>query len=256
MKLFKPLLLASVLVIAAACKDPKPREEASTKKPTVASSETHDGGTSVAIAIDFSKSFAPFDAQKQTAIRALMAAINRAFTDRWPSGTVYLSAVGSSSLGQVPPCGPAVTYRQTLVPSALNQQQGRIVSKAVLAEWIEECVSRVVERSKAVEGYTDISGAIALAADWARTTSGRKLLCVFSDFVEDLPRGAERANFKLNGERVLMLWAPQSTDLGAPNKLFERLSGWEQAFSKAGASAVSRLQIAGLTSEQVSEWIQ
>src|SRR5204862_7670308 len=118
----------------------------------------------------FSRSFAPFDPEKKLALGALMQALKNALTQRWPSGTIYVSAVGTSSLKQVPPCGPAVSYRQLLIASSVKKE-GQITSKGVLDQWTSECVTQLVKRSANVEEYTDLSGAVALAADWAMAAS-------------------------------------------------------------------------------------
>jgi hypothetical protein len=248
-------ILGSALAVYAVGCSPAGHAEANAPMATAQTAAAQED-TSVAIAIDFSKSFAPFDLEKKNALNALLQAVKTGLKDHWPSGTVYVSAIGTSGLKQTPPCGAAMSYRQTLITSPATTKEGQITSKGALDQWGIECVAQLVKRSARVEDYTDISGAIALAADWTRPGTGRKLLCVFSDFVEDLPQGSERAAFKLNGERVLMLWAPQSSDRSAATQMFQRLDEWEQRFRKAGASMVLRVQIAGLTADRMASWIQ
>jgi hypothetical protein len=82
------------------------------------------------------------------------------------------------------------------------------------------------------------------------------VLCVFSDFQEDLPSGSKPAAFRLTGERVLMLWAPESHDQTDPGQMKSRLQEWEQRFKASGASDVLRLPVAGLRRAGVESWIQ
>src|SRR5687768_8029314 len=74
----------------------------------------------VTLLLDFSQSFAPLVGEKETALRAVMQALESALTQKWTSGTIYVAAIGSSSLNQQPPCGPAITFRPSLIGSAVS----------------------------------------------------------------------------------------------------------------------------------------
>jgi hypothetical protein len=210
----------------------------------------------VTLLLDFSQSFAPLVGEKETAVRTVMQALENALTQKWTSGTIYVAAIGSSSLNQQPPCGPAITFRPSLIASALSAAKGEIRERGVLQQWFIECLRLIRKQSGAPQQFTDISAAVAVSSDAARLSRNAKFLAIVSDFVEDLPKGNEAAPFKLTGERVLMLWSPETRDQQNPNGLFNRLDRWEQRLKSAGASAVVRLPIAGLTASGVDAWIR
>jgi hypothetical protein len=207
------------------------------------------------IIVDLSKSFSPIDKEKEAALRGVAEAVVQLLTHSWPSGSLYVSAIGKSSLTLDAPCGSAITYEPRLIQSDTNDRsKTKITRPDLLKSWVSECLGLIKRRSAREEPFTDISGAVAMAARSMKDVSGQKLLCIMSDFVEDLPRGNLRAEFSLSGERVLMLWAPQSRDPKDPNQLFKRLADWEERFKRAGASEVVQVPIAGFTNEQVTKW--
>ena len=216
-----------------------------------------DSPGSAIIIVDLSKSFAPIDEAKEAALRGVTDVLQQVLTQAWPAGSVYVSAIGSSSLTLDAPCGPAITYEQQLLRVDPHKSaSARITRSEVLKRWFTECVRRIHQRSAKEEPFTDISGAVAIATISTKTVAGSKLLCILSDFAEDLPKGNQRAEFVLKGERVLMLWGPQRSDEKDPNRLFNRLAQWEDRFRRAGASEVLSLPIAGFTSEKVKQWTQ
>jgi hypothetical protein len=86
--------------------------------------------------------------------------------------------------------------------------------------------------------------------------AGRKFLVVFSDFVEDHPKEAVETRFTLSGERVLMIYRAESSDLADPNRLFARLAVWEQRLKRAGAASVVRLPTDGITPSTVAKCLE
>jgi hypothetical protein len=210
----------------------------------------------VVIAVDFSKSFAPLDSPKTAALQTLANALQTAMTKRWPSASLYVTPIGNASLLASPPCGPAILYQGLLIaPRETNPTNRTISQPSVLSKWWTECIQQLTAKSQHVEAFTDISGAVALAAQSMRLSSGPKLLGIVSDFVEDLPKGNLAADFQLSGERVLLMYGPETSDGRNPSVLTKRLSDWEQRLQSAGASRVVRVPIAGLTAESLQTWI-
>lgn len=208
------------------------------------------------VIVDMSKSFAPLDGTKVSALKAVTDGLYEVLTKSWPSGSVYVTTIAASSLRTDGPCGPPMVYKQQLLHLSNGKARGTsITTPDVLTQWFQECVGLVKKRSEKPEMHTDISGAVAMAAEAAREVSGPKLLCVVSDFVEDLPQGNKPAQFVLSGERVLMLWAPQETDATDPNQMFARIKGWEDHFRKAGASQVVTAPVTGFTAGSLQRWI-
>ncbi len=101
------------------------------------------------------------------------------------------------------------------------------------------------------EPATDISGAVALAADVARLVSGLKVLIVLSDFQEELPRGHKPTPFRLSSERVVMLYRPDVRDTPSGDEMYQRLQDWERRLKAAGASTVCRVPIKGVLAESI-----
>src|SRR2546429_6761314 len=76
---------------------------------------------------------------------------------------------------------------------------------------LQACTKTVVRASTAGSersAYTDISGAVALAAEQGQSVLGPKYIVIVSDFIEDLPPGKRPIRLQLNGERILLLHRP------------------------------------------------
>jgi hypothetical protein len=114
-------------------------------------------------------------------------------------------------------------------PSQANAQ------KLALAQKLD-AFARGAERSE----YTDIPGAMMLAAEYLREVpSGSRVMLVFSDMREDLPKGAKRklAESEFEGiEIVAMNLKRLASDNANPARFRGRLSRWERAVTNSGAS--------------------
>jgi hypothetical protein len=88
--------------------------------------------------------------------------------------------------------------------------------------------------------HTDIPGAMMLASEYLEETgAGSRVMLVFSDLQEDLPRGATRtlSASELTGTRVVAMNVKRlAQDRADPAVYRERLSGWEQRVAAAGAA--------------------
>jgi hypothetical protein len=96
-------------------------------------------------------------------------------------------------------------------------------------------------QSRARARYTDISGALLLAAEYLRETrAGHKGILVFSDMKEELPRGSRRSlgAGELEGIEVTAMNVKRlAADNLDPAEYRKRLSDWGQKLTAAGAAS-------------------
>jgi hypothetical protein len=89
--------------------------------------------------------------------------------------------------------------------------------------------------------FTDISGALMLAAEYLRETrAGKKTIVIFSDMKEELPPGAKRSlgPRELEGIDVVALNVKRlAADKLDPTAYRKRLSGWASRLSQSGAAS-------------------
>jgi hypothetical protein len=213
--------------------------------------------TSVVILLDFSASFAPLNKEDEQALNVLADSLFQK-AQEWAPVVVRWAVIGSSSLFTDPPCGPAVQFAPKLLPGLGNPAGSTSISdRGVFQAWLRECVQQSVKKSRATHKYTDISGALALAAE---TASGveRRFIVVLSDFVEDREPGSVPLKLALKGEKVkvMMLYRPEAGDRLDPARLFNRLSEWETRLMAAGASGVCRIRVADAVSGTVTSCLK
>lgn len=88
--------------------------------------------------------------------------------------------------------------------------------------------------------YTDIQGAMMLGTDYLRElASGSRVMLVFSDLEQDLPRGARRRiqEKEFDGIQVVAMNVKRlRADNADPEAFRARLAGWEQEVRKGGAA--------------------
>jgi hypothetical protein len=88
--------------------------------------------------------------------------------------------------------------------------------------------------------HTDIPGAIMLASEYlGETAAGSRVLLIFSDMQEDLPRGETRhlAAQELAGTRVVAMNVKRlERDQADPAIFRTRLDGWGERLAAAGAA--------------------
>ena len=207
--------------------------------------------TSVIILVDMSASFAPLIPEDRTALESLADAIVRMTAQQaegWEQPVKLMWAViGSSSMKQTPPCGPAIQFRGMIA----GRRPGVITRADSLRIWFKACVLRLMGGAAPPERYTDISGAVALASEVARQIQGLKVVFMLSDFAEDLPPGDSPARFALRGEHVVLLYRPDARSRQGSDQVLARVREWETRLRGAGASSVCRLPIKGITAGSV-----
>lgn len=205
--------------------------------------------TSVVILLDFSQSFAPLKSEDEQALNALADSLLQQARQEWETPVlVRWAVIGSSSLFADPPCGPAVQFAPKLLQGLGNPNGSTSISDVgVFQAWLRECIQQSVKKSQTTQKYTDISGALALAAETASAVK-RKFIVVLSDFVEDREPGSAPLKIALKGEKVMMLYRPEAGDRQDPARLFNRLSGWEKTLVAVGASGVCRVPVVGAVS--------
>ncbi len=208
--------------------------------------------TSVIILVDMSASFAPLTPQDKVALESAAEAALRFSseeTEGWQQPVKFFwSVIGSASMRQQPPCGSAIEFRTIIGP---RRPSGTIRSADNLRTWFQACVLRFMGGAVPVQRYTDISGAIALAAEVDRPITGLKVLFVLSDFLEDLPHGDTPSTFVLSGEHVVLLYRPDLRSGQSGDQVFARVQAWERKLRAAGASHVCRLPVQGITAGSI-----
>jgi hypothetical protein len=200
-------------------------------------------GSSVVVLVDFSKSFVPLS-QDERALREVSEATAELAQREWqPPVAVLWSRIQTASLVASPLCGP-FQFQQSLIKRD-NEDPAQIAQK------LEDCTKSTVRASTVSAEqapYTDISGAIALAAEQGESIVGSKYLIIISDFIEDLSPGKRPVKLQLNGERVLLLHrtGTEHTPMALVDHL-DRIRGWSDALRRAGASSVVALPLNSVT---------
>ncbi len=96
-------------------------------------------------------------------------------------------------------------------------------------------------RARTRARYTDISGALLLAAEYLREThAGQKTILIFSDLREELPPGAKRklGAKELEGIQVVAMNVKRlEADKLEPAAYRERLATWQSRLTASGASS-------------------
>jgi hypothetical protein len=216
------------------------------------------GPTAVSVIVDFSGSFVgPADPAKLTGLRnedaralnAVAEAVAEVASKFWhpPLKLVWTRIVGSSRLAE-PLCAPLETDPRLVKPT------GAIGTRQEIEQVLKECVERVVGESRKPQSHgphTDISGAIAGAAEMAERGYSERVLVIFSDFREDLPPGARAAEFRLHGERVVMLHRPGTDEPEQVAGYLRRLEHWKKRLLSRGASSVAVLPVFGTANSRV-----
>jgi len=116
-------------------------------------------------------------------------------------------------------------------PSRANAQKLALAGK----------LDRFAQSKAHAARYSDISGALLLAADYLREThAGRKSIVIFSDMKEELPPGSRRALVpgELEGIDVMAMNVKRlAGDNRNPTGYRNRLGEWGTRLTKAGAAS-------------------
>ena len=209
--------------------------------------KSRSSGTSVVVLVDFSKSFAPLVGDQQ-ALEQLAAATSELAQREWqPPVEILWSRIQTASLISGPLCGP-FQFQQSLIKRD-NDDSSQIGDK------LQACTKSVVRASTAGSersAYTDISGAVALAADQGQSVVGSKYIVIVSDFMEDLPPGKRPIRLQLNGERVLLLHrlGTEKTPPSLGDHL-ARIQRWSEELREAGAASVVALPLSSITQQRI-----
>jgi len=119
-------------------------------------------------------------------------------------------------------------------PTTANEQ------KLKVAKTLDE-----FSKGKAQSNMTDISGALMLCSDYLKATgSGTKVMFVFSDMNEELPKGVVRkfADDEFNGiDLVAMNIIKLNKDSANPEVYRKRLEKWEKRTTASGARSWNTL---------------
>jgi hypothetical protein len=106
--------------------------------------------------------------------------------------------------------------------------------KRVFAQKVDDFVKNV-ESSP----YTDISGGMLQAIEWLdESKAGKRIILVFSDMEEELPKGHVRDfPFRFNNTHVVALNVTKlRTDIVDPRKYLDRLSVWQEKVESSGGT--------------------
>jgi hypothetical protein len=195
------LVLASALLALFGCSDGRSYAQA------------------VAVLIDVSGTYAD---QKPEVARIVKREI---LPELVPGDTILIVRIDSES------------YRKANVEALLtldNRPSHANAQKLELARKLDAFSARD-ERSS----YTDIPGAMMLAAEYLRETgAGSRAIVLFSDMQSDLPPGAKRhfGEHEFEGIHVVALNVKQlERDNANPDVLRSRLASWERDVTHAGA---------------------
>jgi hypothetical protein len=105
--------------------------------------------------------------------------------------------------------------------------------------------------------YTDIPGAIMLASEYLEETeAGSRVLLIFSDMQEDLPRGSVRdlEPDELAGTHVVAMNVKRlERDQADPSRFRGRLDGWGERVAAAGAAEWRSFMDPGKLTEYLEE---
>lgn len=197
----KPLALAGALLALTACSDARSYSQA------------------VAVLIDVSGTYAD---QTPEVARIVKREILPALV---PGDTLAIVRIDSES------------YKKANVEALVtldNRPSHANAEKLDLAKKLDAFAARG-ERSQ----YTDIPGAMMLAAEYLRETGAKsRAIVLFSDMQSDLPPGTKRhfSEHEFEGIRIVALNVKQlARDNANPDVLRSRLASWEQEVTHAGA---------------------
>jgi hypothetical protein len=216
------------LLATASCsrhEPPPPKKDAARELPTFAT-----------ILVDYSASFAPLEQNDRLALKELGNALSILAVQEWsPPTTIVWRRIGSTSTVPPPLC-EVMEYKQSIIGAASSGER--------LRTQLDTCAETVVKNSraeKAAEPFTDIGSAIMMAAqNWA-SLQGTKAIIILSDMKEDLPINTNPTTINLNGETVLLVHRPGTTESQDPTAYLERIENWQERLRAAGAKNVRAL---------------
>ncbi|HXG06027.1 MAG TPA: hypothetical protein VNI77_01715 [Nitrososphaera sp.] len=216
----------------------------------ISESQSGQQGASVVVLIDFSKSFPAsyrsdgsmvygFRLEDHRALDALVTVLAELASGTPTFKTVW-TQIQTSSITQNPVCPPIE------MTHGIIKREHALTTREQLRDTLKKCVATVMLQGKdqnKLGNFTDISGAIAMAADIGSAQYTERILVIISDFLEDLPPGSTPAHFQLNGERVVLLHRPGTDEQENISAYLSRIQGWKQKLLQHGAKTVASLPV-------------
>jgi hypothetical protein len=210
--------------------------------------------SAVTVMFDFSKTFAPYDLQDETAISQVGEMIVDAIKSGWltPPVKVQWAAFGDQGLSPSAPCGPPLVLRPTLTPTQSTGLDSKVLHNVKQFEIaIGQCAKAVRALSHSAEAYTDVSGAMAFAAKAVAEAKTKRVVVIYSDLLEDLPSGRQPSTYDLAGDDVIVVWRPGLDDRRQPVEVQKRVEAASKAYRERGAARVCDFPVQSITDGDV-----
>lgn len=226
-------------------------------------SQSEQRWASVVVLIDFSKSFPAtyrsdgsmvygFRLEDHRALDALATVLAELASQTTTFKTVW-TQIQTSSITQNPLCPPIE------MTHGIIKREHALTTREQLLDTLKKCVATVMLEGKdqnKLGNFTDISGAIAMAADIGSAQYTERILVILSDFLEDLPPGSTPAHFQLNGERVVLLHRPGTDERENITAYLSRIQGWKQKLLQRGAKTVAALPVFAVSETRLRAALQ
>lgn len=212
--------------------------------------QSEQQGVSVVILIDFSKSFPAsyrsdgslvygFRREDRRALDALVTVLVELASET-SIFKIAWTQIQTSSITQNPIC-PPIEMKARII-----KREHFLTTKEQLRDTLKKCIETVMLQGKdqnKLGNFTDISSAIAMAADIGSAQYAERIIVILSDFLEDLPPGSTPARFQLNGERVVLLHRPGTDERENISAYLSRIKLWKQKLLQRGAKTVASLPV-------------
>lgn len=239
-------VIGILILVCCACNQPSSSEARATMPPNeLPATELPSFAT---VIVDFSASFAPLSQIDRLALKETARAIADLAVQDWaPPTTVVWRKIGTASITQRPLCD-VIEYKRSII--------GAVGSAENLRTQLDGCAESIIRASRekpSQEPYTDISGGIMMSVQNWNAMSGRKVLIILSDFLEDLPKTATPVPLTLQGEAVLLLYRPGTTETEDTAPFLERIANWQARLLASGARSVAILPIFWTTADTVKQ---
>ncbi|HLG54936.1 MAG TPA: hypothetical protein VI485_06370 [Vicinamibacterales bacterium] len=205
-------------------------------------------GAAVTVLVDFSKSFIPEAKSRgaqglietdRSALHAVAEALARLAWEVWipPVKIVWSPITAGPTVA--PFCEPLMLSNTPI------KKKGEVSGLVEIEQALVKCVDEIARAAKdptKLAPYTDISAAVAGASTEEGAYADR-FLVVLSDFREHLPPGHQAVQFKVPGQRVILLHRPGTDEPEAVPGYLARIDSWKERFRLAGASGYSSLPV-------------
>lgn len=173
---------------------------------------------------------------------AILIDVSGTYADQAPQ------VVKTVKAGILPSMQPGDTLTVIRIDEA-SYEEDNIETKLTLAPRRSDANAQKIQAARSLDAFaeqvkparhTDVTGAVMIAADYLRDAQPtKKMIVIFSDLREDLPRGTRRVLEKdeLSGMRILALNVKRlDADNRDPQAYRKRMSAWEDRLLSAGAA--------------------